>query len=243
MKYYLSFDYKKSELQDKQDRYIPINWETVNCCNNANDLINICNFTMQFHNKGELLLYLIQNKIISPNSINKDIVIMYKYNKEYKHLRYGITYNDDRVYLNPDRLLMELLTKRNDYDFLKRLVNNYHNVFPVMAITSEMLSYINSMVYTGQSSVNYDLLMQEFVSRIIYKYDSKKKSIATDSNGEALIDAKQLRDLAMYVAYQNKNSKTESKIVIKQSPAKFETNVKKLERKLPEYEQLTLFAK
>src|SRR5574344_557572 len=240
MKYYLSFDYKKSELQDKQDRYIPIKWETVNCCNNANDLINICNFTMQFHNKGELLLYLIQNKIISPNSINKDIVIMYKYNKEYKHLRYGITYNDDKKFLIPDRLGMELLTKRNDYDFLKRLINNYRNVFPVMAITNELLVYVNDMTYTGHSNINYDLLMEEFVNRIIYKYDSKSKSLVTDKNGVLIVDPRQLRDLAMFVVYQNNKAKEITKESFKEQTRQFDTNTKKLTRKLPEYEQMTL---
>jgi hypothetical protein len=243
MKYYLSFDYKKSELQDKQDRYIPINWETINCCNNANDLINICNFTMQFHDKGELLLYLLQNKIISPNSINKDIVIMYKYNKEYKHLRYGITYNDDKKFLIPDRLGMELLTKRNDYDFLKRLINNYRNVFPVMAITNELLVYVNDMTYTGHSNINYDLLMEEFVNRIIYKYDSKSKSLATDKNGVLIVDPRQLRDLAMFVVYQNNKVKEITKESFKEQTRQFDTNTKKLTRKLPEYEQMTLFEK
>ena len=243
MKYYLSFDYKKSELQDKHDRYIPINWETVNCCNNANDLINICNFTMQFHNKEELLLYLIQNKIISSNSINKDIVIMYKYNKECKHLRYGITYNDDKKFLIPDRLGMELLTKRNDYDFLKRLINNYRNVFPVMAITNELLVYVNDMTYTGHSNINYDLLMEEFVNRIIYKYDSKSKSLATDKNGVLIVDPRQLRDLAMFVVYQNNKAKEITKESFKEQTRQFDTNTKKLTRKLPEYEQMTLFEK
>jgi hypothetical protein len=85
--------------------------------------------------------------------------------------------------------------------------------------------------------------MEEFVNRIIYKYDSKSKSLATDKNGVLIVDPRQLRDLAMFVVYQNNKAKEITKESFKEQTRQFDTNTKKLTRKLPEYEQMTLFEK
>lgn len=143
-------------------------------------------FTSKYQDEASLKKYLYENGVIYLDEITKEISIRSKYNGELKKVPYGLVYNGQKKYLNEFYLRSILLSRQNDYYFLERLAGRYRN------------SYVNNATVIALSDramrhYNYenDKILDAFLEREIYKYNSDTKATTLNYKG--------LHDLAMFV--------------------------------------------
>lgn len=197
-------------LQKKNNEYIDIEWNKLYNCD-INKLNNIVNFTGNYIEELDLKNVLLKHNLIHESEYNNKLAIIYKYNKKIKKLQYGITYHDDLKFFDPDYLKYYLKSKIYDYEFLTKLCNHYRNSYLQGNNINLIRNYINYVEMNNDldneliNDINYRL--EYFVNLEIYDYDKKTNS--------QKIKYKNLRDLAMFIAYDYRKKTKEDNQEIK----------------------------
>ena len=107
-------------------------------------------------------------------------------------VRYGLIYKGNRKYLDPQYLRYKLLSKQNDYEFLKKFTHYYRNSYINCGI-------INQLMIIAETNINKNnsLLINEFFENELYQWDKKTKN--------QKLKYKSLHDLATFVMNYDSN--------------------------------------
>lgn len=172
-------------------------------------LPSIVNFTSCFENEQKLKEYLLAYNLITEEDMKNKLSIMYKYNKKEKYLMYGLTYKKDRKFFDVKYILNYIKSNINNIELLEKLCNHYRNSYIQGNNISMIRNYTNYIKY-NENYIENDLInsilitIDYFVNMEVYNPDKK-------------IKYKNLRDLAMFLSYNdNSKEKNEEKPKTKQ---------------------------
>lgn len=222
-KYYL--------VQENKEELSIIDFSKIDECSefNSTNLKDIISFTSMFKNEKELKELLVNHNLIKVDNFNKKLKITYNYKKERKTLMYGITYENDIKFFNEVYIKRYLYENKNNYELLETLCNHYRNSYNQGLNIDTIREYIRFFKkYETDSNTDYldddkkemisdfEKAINSFVFKEIYRYDKK--------NNEYKENFKGLRDLAMFLSYQEKKNKEE---IISEKQNNEESNINK----------------
>lgn len=203
-------------------------------------------FTMKYKDEIELKKDLYENGIINIDEICKDITIRRKEKDKYIKVKYGLAYKGRTKYFDQLYLRSTILSKQEDYDFLTKLSSYYRNSY----VNNTNVNIISFIAY-NRSSDEVDKVLNDFLERELYRYDT--------TSGKYKFNYKGLHDLAMFVynydaykAYEtlgyNKstitNERRERLLELKKSltsSAKSKKKIKKYPQNEDNFGQMSLF--
>lgn len=235
-KYYL--------VQELKKEFIPINFTLIPVFSNLNlnDLKDIITFTSSFIDEDDLKNELLHYGLMDIDNINKKLKTIYNYNHKTKTLMYGLTYRDDLRFFNEKYLKSYLKNNKDNLDLLETLCNHYRNSYNqgnnIQSIRNNILFVkgYNSDVYNDvykddftEMNKEFDSVINNFVEREIYRYDVDLKM--------RKLQYKKLRDLAMFLVYQDKKGNRfeetlEKEIRIDKNEIKIKTKKKQIDGQL-----------
>ncbi|MBP3461118.1 MAG: hypothetical protein J6K21_01735 [Bacilli bacterium] len=168
-------------------------------------LIDIVEFTSYFRDETHLKETLLNYKLIKETEFNKRLSIIYNYNKEVKTLMYGLTYEDDKKYFDIEYITYYLKSKKNDYVFLEKLCNRYRNSYLQGTNIILIRNYLNYVKFNREIEreleEEFDETINSFIKLELFSYDKKNKTYK--------LKYKSLRDLAMFIAYNQRKEEQE----------------------------------
>ncbi len=185
-------------------------------------LKEIDEFTKNFNDASELREFLVSRGILSVNLIDKKLAIRYNSNGLFKKVMYDLMYQRDIEYLVNPRLLIREIEYRlikEDYEFLRDLLNHFSHHHRAEAEIAETINYINNLIrfkdvlsYHGKEReylTRRDRFGNNEVTRII-------KKLMYDNNYECL-NYRNFHDILAFMNNydDNRNSCKEQKIVRK----------------------------
>lgn len=185
-------------------------------------LKEIDEFTKNFNDASELREFLVSRGMLSVNLIDKKLAIRYNSNGLFKKVMYDLMYQRDIEYLvNPRLLIREIEYRliREDYEFLRDLLNHFSHHHRAEAEIAETINYINNLIrfkdvlsYQGKEReylTRRDRFGNNEVTRII-------KKLMYDNNYECL-NYRNFHDILAFMNNydDNRNSCKEQKIVRK----------------------------
>lgn len=165
----------------------------------AFSLEEIDNFTTMFNSESEMKEYLLAKNIIKENELDKDIIILKKYQNQYHKINHNIIYEQYKEYLNEKNITYKIRSRENDKDFLKELINYYYNINKTENVynnaVKNTLADISAKI-EGNIELNYNLTyyIEEFIKTTLYFQNDK-------------LGYKALRNLAIFTCnYETKEA-------------------------------------
>lgn len=143
-------------------------------------LKKIDEFTSNFSNEDSLKQFLLENKLINPDDLDKKLSIIYKNNGDIKTL--PVIYQGQKEYLVNYIIRHKLDTLVNNQRFLNRLIDFYDYGGSVHNLQSENINnlkiYLADLNQYGKKAVEFDRKLIEFtlddlVKVATTKYDKK----------------------------------------------------------------------
>jgi hypothetical protein len=194
-------------MKGKNNSYQPIEFTKINAFENLNEkkLQDIITFTGFYGSEDELRYDLLNYHLIKKDEYNGKICIIYKNKGKYKKASYGMTYKDDLKFFDIEYLKYYLISKAKDIGFLETLSNHYRNHYIEQVNVTIIKKYINSMRMDEVDEETYNELvyaLQDLVNRETFEFNRMRYEYNFEK-----IKYKSLRDLAMFVAYQDKKKK------------------------------------
>lgn len=195
-----------------------------------NSLDMILNFTTLFNNEKELLKYL-QEIDCLPQNLSKGTFQIEFYrgrNSEPKILEYGVTYANDKKFLDINVLIKYINAYITTPEFIEAFLEKYYDYLKDVKVFSEELNFIrNSYKYfieTGFLSEHTTNAMNKFIDYYCFKRDGK---------GRKYFSLTQTRELGMFVADFDKKYNSNIK-------PKYYYNIEELECLINHYTTLLL---
>ena len=182
-------------------------------------LKEIDEFTKNFNDASELREFLVSRGMLSVNLIDKKLAVRYNSNGLFKKVMYDLMYQRDIEYLANPRLLIREIEYRlikEDYEFLRDLLNHFSHHHRAEAEISETINYINNLIrfkdvlsYQGKEReylTRRDRFGNNGVTRII-------KKLMYDNNYECL-NYRNFHDILAFMNNydDNRNSCKEQKV-------------------------------
>ncbi len=169
------------------------------------NLQDIVNFTSNFTNEEELIIYLYYHNLI--NSLNGTIRIAYiTKNAPLKILNDGLSFKKDIEYFNLDKLTTFYVNHLTDKNFMNEFINKFYyrlknkNYFSY--IIEKIKDNYDEYILSGILPLESNLYMSDFLKQYIIKKDKKGWQK----------DFTKLRELAMFaINYRHKNDIKNSK--------------------------------
>ena len=161
-------------------------------------LEEIDHFSSSFYNAEELQKELYLHHLIDIDDFGKEISIRYKKNDELEKVRYGLIYNENVKYLDLNYLRYSLLSKQNDFEFLKSFTRYYRNSYANCGVINQLMIIAETKNYNHQ---NIEYLLNEFIENELFQWNKVKHT--------QKLKYKSLHDLAAFMI--NYDSKQEKK--------------------------------
>lgn len=205
-------NYRLSIERDKQIQ--EIDWSSIldkEYQELTHDLSVIDRLTTRAENSEELKKFLNSRGVL--NEIRGNLCIMYKSCGEDKKLVYGIAYKKDKDFLKPSTISNYICERIDacDIEFLHRLINKYKNTRihdnDIIILNNYIEAIVNNRV-TDTKKNDVKEIMQRFVRKEVYSYNSKTKSYIVDKHGNVVLKYRSLRELGRLCSnYYNKEEK------------------------------------
>lgn len=160
-----------------------------------NTLEGIINFTNIFTSKEDLTDFLIEFSLIPKEYINGTFHIGYRNKKSntIKLLQYGISFNEDIKFFEPDFLINYFIQNITTLEFMELFFKKYYDYLKNVSAFAEELNFINYAynIYLNENQIflEYQKAMRKFVSKYLKTKDSK---------GNYKYSISKIRDLAMF---------------------------------------------
>ena len=130
-------------------------------------LKEIDEFTKNFNDASELREFLVSRGMLSVNLIDKKLAVRYNSNGLFKKVMYDLIYQRDIEYLANPRLLIREIEYRlikEDYEFLRDLLNHFSHHHRAEAEIAETINYINNLI-RFKDVLSYQGKEREYLTR------------------------------------------------------------------------------
>lgn len=164
--------------------------------NDGMSLEEIDNFTGSFLDEKEMKMYLLNNRVLSPEDINKKITIRRKNKDEFIKVMYDPIYMRGLLYLNPSFLERRICSLKDDSLFLKKLIAKYERKYNYSSSIHNIRAILE---YRIDSNMDMYTELRNFFSAEIYQRNIEGEVEVDKKTGEVLPKYKSLHDLAAFV--------------------------------------------
>lgn len=181
-----------------------VDWKDSHPLYEFHTLKGIDELTTQFKNAEELKCDLIYTRCIPFDTSSANFTISYASKGETKYLMYGVAYEEDKKYLDPQYIIGLLMKDYEDIELLESLYNHYRNSFGQGINLDAISNYVN-MRKRNVDIPNEDVshliyCLRNFVTRECYKYDNMNRCYIKEKDGSYKINYKSAHDLGMFMS-------------------------------------------
>ena len=216
-----------------------INLSNLFDINNKESLKQLDDFTSEFESQEELILYLIENRLINFNCKKLDIV--YTYSKENKRL--PVVYKEQFKYLDTYYVQNKMLSLSNDINFLNKLARHYsigNSKFnPQGENINAIFNYLNDVRSNGGhifESRALNLAINDLIAKASFRLNEKTGELTNNYRG--------LRDLGLFIYRyeQEKYLKNKKEQILESNQVTFDEHLENMSYTEKKFEEITRYS-